>query len=80
MGEKSFLSILKKEDEIINKINFKKRDMVDFMQEYEKSSGECSTVYKGLCDKIAVDVADLENELVSVRKEMQKYIKFIMEV
>lgn len=79
MGEKSFFSILKKEDEIINQINSKKQDIFEFMKEYEKSDGKCS-ICKRMHDQVTGEVADLENELVSVRKEMQKYIKFIMEV
>lgn len=79
MGEKSFLSILKEEHKIVKEIGFKKSDMFEFLQGSEKADGN-QEFYKKQYEKAASEVVELEDRLVSVRKEMQKYIKFIMEV
>lgn len=77
MGEKSFLSILKEEQRIVDEIGFKKSDMLGILEDSEKEDGN-QPFYKKQYDRIASEVSELENQLAYARKEMQKYIKFIV--
>lgn len=79
MGEKSFLSISQEEQKIVEEIRFKKSDMLGFL-EYSEKGGENQYFFKIQYQKMADEVAKLEEQLVSVRKDMKKYIKYIMDI
>lgn len=78
MGEKSFLSILKEEQKIVDEIGFKKSDMLGFLEDLEKGDGN-QPFFKKQYDKTADEVAELEECIVSARKEIRKYIELVME-
>lgn len=79
MKEKSLLSILKEEQKIVDEIGFKKSDMLGFLEESEKGDGN-QPFFKKQYEKTADEVSRLEEQLVSARREIQKYIKYIMKM
>ena len=79
MKEKSLLSILKEEQKIVDEIGFKKSDMLGLLEDSEKWDGN-QPFFKDQYEKTADEVSQLEERLVSVRREIQKYIKYIMKM
>lgn len=79
MGEKSLLSLLEEEDRLIRDIERIKDSSVEFCR-YMGEYGVNPSSAAGVALKCAKKGEKLADSLVSTRKEMQKYIKFIMEV
>lgn len=77
MKEKSLLSILEEERKIVDEICFRKADMQGLLEDMEKSEANKS-VFKEHYEVFGKSVVDMENRLVSVRKDMKKYLDFIM--
>lgn len=77
MGEKSLLSILEEERKLVDEIRFRKADMQGILEHMEKSEVNKSA-FKEHCDNFGKSVVDMEDRLISVRKDMKKYLDFVM--
>lgn len=78
MEEKSLISLLTEEDRIVREIMFKKEDASAFSR-YSKDADEKRETYGKVAKKAADEVVELEKSLDFIRKELQGYIKYIME-
>lgn len=77
MKEKSLLFILEEERKLVDEIRFRKADMQGILEDMEKSEVNKSA-FKERYDNFGKSVVDMEERLVSVRKDMKKYLDFIM--
>lgn len=77
MKEKSLLSILEEERKLVDEIRFRKSDMQGLLEDMEKSEVNKSE-FEEHYDNFGKSVVDMEERLISVRKDLKKYLDFIM--
>ena len=78
MGEKSLLSLLEEEKNLVNEIRFRKSDMQRVLGEMEVYP-HMRTAAEKYCKDAEIKIREMEEELHAVRGNMRKYIKSIME-